>query len=118
VRVLPVSSVHEEYAGKVVEQLRAAGARVDSVGADDGLGRRIRAAKLEKVPYVLVVGDDDVAAATVGVNPRGGEVERTSPSPPPLISLNLCLSRPLIRGFSPRNYSPGPRLPATRWRGW
>ena len=44
--------------------------------ADDGLGKRIRNAKLEKIPYVLVVGDDDVAAHTVGVNPRGGEVER------------------------------------------
>ena len=37
---------------------------------------RIRAAKLEKLPYVLVVGDDDVAAGTLGVNPRGGDVER------------------------------------------
>lgn len=36
----------------------------------------IRNAKLEKIPYVLVVGDDDVAAGTVGVNPRGGDVER------------------------------------------
>jgi threonyl-tRNA synthetase len=31
---------------------------------------------MEKIPYVLVVGDDDVAAGTVGVNPRGGDVER------------------------------------------
>jgi threonyl-tRNA synthetase len=31
---------------------------------------------MEKLPYVLVVGDDDVAAGSVGVNPRGGEVER------------------------------------------
>jgi threonyl-tRNA synthetase len=53
--------------------------RVDSSPADDGLGKRIRAAKLEKIPYVLVVGDDDVAAGTVGVNPRGGEVERGVP---------------------------------------
>jgi threonyl-tRNA synthetase len=60
----------------VVARLEAAGARVDLVGADDGLGKRIRAAKLEKLPYVLVVGDDDVAAGSVGVNPRGGEVER------------------------------------------
>ena len=44
--------------------------------ADDTLGNRIRKAKLEKVPYVLVVGDDDVEHGTVGVNPRGGEVER------------------------------------------
>jgi threonyl-tRNA synthetase len=76
VRVLPVSSAHEEYALSVVARLEAAGARVDLVGADDGLGKRIRAAKLEKLPYVLVVGDDDVAAGSVGVNPRGGEVER------------------------------------------
>jgi threonyl-tRNA synthetase len=60
----------------VVEALEAAGARVDTSPADDGLGKRIRNAKLEKIPYVLVVGDDDVAAGTVGVNPRGDEVER------------------------------------------
>ena len=49
---------------------------IDQVDASDKLGRRIRAAKLEKLPYVLVVGDHDVAAGTLGVNPRGGEVER------------------------------------------
>ena len=54
----------------------AAGGRVDMVHADDQLGKRIRASKLEKIPYILVVGDDDVASNTVGVNPRGGEVER------------------------------------------
>jgi threonyl-tRNA synthetase len=46
------------------------------VDANDQLGKRIRSAKLEKLPYVLVVGDDDVSAGTVGVNPRGGDVER------------------------------------------
>ena len=76
VRVLPVAEAHEGYAATVVGALRAAGARVDTSVADDGLGKRIRNAKLEKIPYVLVVGDDDVAAGTVGVNPRGGEVER------------------------------------------
>jgi threonyl-tRNA synthetase len=76
VRVLPVSTAHEEYAEKVADRIRSAGGRVDVVGAVDPLGKRIRAAKLEKLPYVLVVGDDDVAAGTVGVNPRGGDVER------------------------------------------
>ena len=55
------------------------GFRVDIVDANDQLGKRIRTAKLEKLPYVLVVGDDDVAAGTLGVNPRGGEVERGVP---------------------------------------
>jgi threonyl-tRNA synthetase len=76
VRVLAVAEAHEDYAAAVVESLEAAGARVDTVVADDGLGKRIRNAKLEKIPYVLVVGDEDVAAGTVGVNPRGGDVER------------------------------------------
>jgi threonyl-tRNA synthetase len=76
VRVLPVSENHEIYARRLVDRLRGQGFRVDYVAAEDNLGKRIRAAKLEKLPYVLVVGDDDVADGTVGVNPRGGEVER------------------------------------------
>ena len=77
VRVLPVATAHEEYAaGRSPTASHAAGGRVDMVHADDQLGKRIRASKLEKIPYILVVGDDDVAADTVGVNPRGGEVER------------------------------------------
>jgi len=78
-RVLPVSSAHEAHAEQVAATLAAARVRVDVVGATEGLGKRIRAAKMEKLPYVLVVGDDDVAAGTVGVNPRGGEVERGVP---------------------------------------
>jgi threonyl-tRNA synthetase len=70
VRVLPVATAHESYAAEVVDALRAVGARVDVVDANDALGKRIRAAKLDKLPYVLVVGDADVANRTVGVNPR------------------------------------------------
>jgi threonyl-tRNA synthetase len=79
VRVLAVAEAHEPYAASVVAALEGIGARVDTSAADDGLGKRIRTAKLEKIPYVLVVGDDDVAAGTVGVNPRGDEVERGVP---------------------------------------
>ncbi|MEI7755058.1 MAG: threonine--tRNA ligase [Actinomycetota bacterium] len=76
VRILPVATAHEEYAQAQGAALRAAGFRVDVIEANDQLGKRIRAAKLDKIPYVLVVGDDDVAENTFGVNPRGGEVER------------------------------------------
>jgi len=75
-RVLPVATAHEDYAAAVVEKLRSIGFRVDIDHADDQLGKRIRDAKLERLPYVLVVGDDDVANNTVGLNPRGGEVVR------------------------------------------
>lgn len=76
VEVLPVAEDHNEYAASVVEQLSNAGYRVEMTEANDPLGKRIRRAKTQKIPYVLVVGDDDVAAGTVGVNPRGGDVER------------------------------------------
>jgi threonyl-tRNA synthetase len=79
VRILPVTSAHEAHTATLVSQLARDGYRVDSVAADEQLGKRIRAAKLERIPYVLVVGDDDVRAGTVGVNPRGGEVQRDTP---------------------------------------
>ncbi len=73
VRVLPVRSDHHAYAERVVDRLRGDGFRVDLGEADEPLGARIRKAKLEKLPYILVVGDDDVAAGTVGVNARGSD---------------------------------------------
>ncbi|HQU25640.1 MAG TPA: threonine--tRNA ligase [Acidimicrobiales bacterium] len=72
-RVLGVRNDHDAYAGEVAAALRARGVRVGLEPADEPLGARIRRAKLEKVPYVLVVGDDDVAARTLGVNARGSE---------------------------------------------
>ena len=76
VRILPVADGHEAYAESVRHELASRGLRVDVIEASDQLGKRIRTAKLEKIPYVLVVGDDDVAASTVGVNARGADVER------------------------------------------
>jgi threonyl-tRNA synthetase len=78
-RVLPVAEAHEQYARAVEARLRNEGFRVDVIEATDQLGKRIRAAKLDKIPYVLVVGDSDVAANTLGVNPRGGDVQRDVP---------------------------------------
>ncbi len=76
VQVLPVSDSHRDYAAQVVDELVAAGFRAELLASSDPLGKRIRNAKMAKTPHVLVVGDDDVAANTVGDNPRGGEVER------------------------------------------
>ena len=71
VTVLPVRSDHQGYAESVASQLREAGLRVEVVEATEQLGGRIRRAKLEKVPYIAVVGDEDVEKATVGVNAAG-----------------------------------------------
>ncbi len=74
--VLPVAEEHDAYAHEVTTRLESEGFRVEYVRPDNPLGKRIRDAKTHKVPYVLVVGGDDVANATLGVNPRGGDVER------------------------------------------
>jgi threonyl-tRNA synthetase len=73
VRVLPVRDDHVDYAVSVKERLAAAGLRASMEDAEEALGGRIRRAKMLKIPYVLVVGDDDLAAGTVGVNRRGSE---------------------------------------------
>jgi threonyl-tRNA synthetase len=71
VRVLGVRDDHDAYAIYVAETLALEGVRAGVEGANEPLGARIRKAKLEKIPYILVVGDDDVEKATLGVNARG-----------------------------------------------
>ncbi len=73
VRVLGVRDDHQEYVDQVAARLAGAGFRVEVEAADEPLGARIRRAKLAKIPYILVVGDDDVAQGTVGVNQRGSD---------------------------------------------
>ncbi len=70
--VVPVRDEHQPYAETVAEALSADGRRVSVDPAVENVGARIRRAKLQKVPYILVVGEQDVGAGTVGVNRRGG----------------------------------------------
>jgi threonyl-tRNA synthetase len=74
VTVLPVADRHDSYAHEVAATLGDAGHRVEVIDGHGGaLGARIRRAKLDKIPYVLVVGDADVEGRTVGVNARGSD---------------------------------------------
>lgn len=70
VRILPISEKHADYAHTVEAALRAAHVRVDVDDANESLGKKIRSSKTEKIPYVLVVGDAEVAAGTVSVESR------------------------------------------------
>jgi len=78
VQVLPVAEAHGDYAEQVRETIANAGYRVEVIAATDPLGKRVRAGKTDKVPYVLVVGDDDVSNTTLGVNARGQDVHPTA----------------------------------------
>jgi threonyl-tRNA synthetase len=74
VAVLPVADRHDAYAFRVADRLRAEGFRAEMHdAAGDTLRARVRRAKLQKVPYVLVVGDEDAEAGSVGVNRRGSD---------------------------------------------
>jgi len=72
--VLPLSDRHDAYAYRLVDRFNSEGFRAELVdGSAGALGARIRRGKLDKVPYILVVGDADVEHGTVGVNKRGSD---------------------------------------------
>jgi threonyl-tRNA synthetase len=70
--VLPISDRHLEYAASVRDQLKAAGLRADLDERQEKIGYKIREAQLQKVPYMLVVGDREAAEGTVSVRTRKG----------------------------------------------
>jgi threonyl-tRNA synthetase len=70
--VLPISDRHLVYAASVRDQLRAAGLRVDLDERQEKIGYKIREAQLQKVPYMLVVGDREAAEGTMSVRTRTG----------------------------------------------
>ena len=73
VRVLPVSEAQHEYAKKVHEELKAVGLRAELDDSNESLGKKIRNAKQEKLPYFIVIGDKEVEAKNVTLESRSGE---------------------------------------------
>jgi threonyl-tRNA synthetase len=70
--LLPISDRHLAYAGSVRDRLKAAGLRVELDERQEKIGYKIREAQLQKVPYMLVVGDRESVEATVSVRTRAG----------------------------------------------
>ena len=68
--ILPIGESHRAYAEEVATKLRQANIRVSVDAADLSLGKRIRAAKMEKVPYLIVVGDKEMTGQTVSLEHR------------------------------------------------
>jgi threonyl-tRNA synthetase len=71
VSIIPVADRHQEYADSVAERLRDGQLRVEVDNSDETVGDKIRKALTQKHPAVIVVGDDDVAASTVGLRLYG-----------------------------------------------
>lgn len=74
VKVIPVSNaVHEQYANRIADKLAQAGIRVERDIRDEKLGYKIREAQMQKVPYVLVIGDKEMESEAVNVRKYGEE---------------------------------------------
>ena len=73
VKILPVTDRAAEYAKSAAAQLDSGGFRVEVDSRNEKVGKKIREATLEKIPYMLVVGDRDMEAGTVSVRTRAGE---------------------------------------------
>ncbi|MFH0804550.1 MAG: threonine--tRNA ligase [Candidatus Zambryskibacteria bacterium] len=75
VKVIPVRESHNEYAKEVYEMLKENDIRVEVDLEDENLGKKVRAAKNERIPYWIVLGDKEVASKEVTVEARGADGE-------------------------------------------
>jgi threonyl-tRNA synthetase len=72
VRVVPITDFHNDYALRLVSQMKQAGIRTEADLSNDRMNAKIRQAQLFKVPYMLVVGDREMAEGTVSLRKRDG----------------------------------------------
>ncbi|MGM7720892.1 threonine--tRNA ligase [Metabacillus sp. Hm71] len=78
VQVIPVSpAIHLDYAKQVQEQLQETGLRVELDARDEKIGYKIREAQIQKIPYMLVVGDNEIAEKAVNVRKYGEQKSET-----------------------------------------
>jgi threonyl-tRNA synthetase len=84
--VIPIADRHNEPARQVAEQLQAAGIRAQLDDSSDRMNAKIRNAQLQKIPYMLVIGDREAAEGTINLRLRNGE-QRGSISVPDFVAL-------------------------------
>ena len=78
-RVIPITDAHHDYARRVAAQLAEGGIRVSADLGSDRMGAKIRQAQGMKIPYMLIVGDQEAAAETLAVRYRDGEQRNELP---------------------------------------
>jgi threonyl-tRNA synthetase len=74
-----VADRHHDYAQTVVSRLKTAGLRGEADARKEKVGFKIREAEVQKIPYIVVVGDKETAAGTVSVRLRGGQDKGAMP---------------------------------------
>ena len=107
VQGIPIAERHHDYLREVAEQMRALGLRVEVDDSDDRMQKKIRNAQVQKVPFMVIAGDDDVAAHAVSFRYRDGHQENGVP-------VDEAIQRVAQRG---RHEGPGLTRLSRRTRG-
>jgi threonyl-tRNA synthetase len=79
VKIIPVADRHLEHARKIEAEIKMRGVRVELDDRSERMNLKIRQAQLEKIPYMIIIGDKEVADNTVSVRRRSGEQLPTQP---------------------------------------
>jgi threonyl-tRNA synthetase len=75
VKIIPVRENHNEYAKKIANELKAMNVRVEFDDTDEGMGKKIRAGKVNKIPYMLVIGDKEIESGELALEIRDGATQ-------------------------------------------
>ena len=79
VQAIPIADAHADYLYDVAQQMRARGLRVEVDDSDDRMQKKIRNAQLQKVPFMMIAGDDDIEAGAVSFRYRDGRQDNGVP---------------------------------------
>jgi len=71
VSVIPISEKHADYAKEIIKKLKDNNLRVELRDENETLGKKIREAEMQKIPYLLILGDKEISASAVSVRARG-----------------------------------------------
>ena len=73
ISLIPVGEDHREYCQKLAQELQAENLRIEIDNSDEGVGKKIRKAILQKIPYMLVIGDKEMKSKKLHIRKRGSE---------------------------------------------
>jgi threonyl-tRNA synthetase len=79
--IIPIADQHLDYARKVEAELKSEGIRVEVDERSERMNLKIREAQLQKIPYMLIVGDEEIGSSTVSVRLRSGKTLKAQPLP-------------------------------------
>ncbi|WP_291329772.1 threonine--tRNA ligase [Desulfovibrio sp. UCD-KL4C] len=97
-KILTVTDTQNEYAEKVLRFMQEKGIRAEVDIRNEKLGYKVREAQLEKVPYMLIIGDNEVAAESVNVRARDGEDPGLKPLDEAAELISTAINEPFKRG--------------------